>query len=169
MLHPPTDYRVRPNYFGAIVAESSQKKTPILRAIIDNPMEKLLDKARSDFEGAEAVYEIELANWKTSKDADKGPAPTPPTRKVYNFTKATGEGIAAQAGRLPEQGMLYLCDELASLFKSANQYRGGKGSDEEDMLEYWSGGGAVVLRVSGVTLVGIVGIQKHLPLKLLNP
>ena len=152
MLHPPTNYRVRPNYFGAIVAESSQKKTPILRAIISDPMEKLLDKARSDFEGAEAVHEIEMANWKVSKDDDKGPAPTPPVRKVYNFTKPTGEGIATQAGRLPEQGMLYLCDELASLFKSANQYRGGKGSDEEDMLEYWSGGGAVVLRVGGVTV-----------------
>ena len=152
MLHSPTNYRVRPNYFGAIVAESSQKKTPILRAIISDPMEKLLDKARSDFEGAEAVYEIEMANWKASKDADKGPAPEPPVRKVYHFTKPTGEGIAAQAGRLPEQGMLYLCDELASLFKSANQYRGGKGSDEEDMLEYWSGGGAVVLRVGGVTV-----------------
>ena len=152
MLHSPTNYRVRPNYFGAIVAESSQKKTPILRAIISDPMEKLLDKARSDFEGAEAVYEIEMANWKASKDADKGPAPEPPVRKVYHFTKPTGEGIAAQAGRLPDQGMLYLCDELASLFKSANQYRGGKGSDEEDMLEYWSGGGAVVLRVGGVTV-----------------
>ncbi|XZN90106.1 MAG: DUF3987 domain-containing protein [Microcoleus sp.] len=152
MLHSPTNYRVRPNYFGAIVAESSQKKTPILRAIISDPMEKLLDKARSDFEGAEAVYEIEMANWKASKDDDKGPAPKPPVRKVYYFTKPTGEGIAAQAGRLPEQGMLYLCDELASLFKSANQYRGGKGSDEEDMLEYWSGGGAVVLRAGGITV-----------------
>ncbi|MEG3882137.1 DUF3987 domain-containing protein, partial [Microcoleus sp. herbarium7] len=152
MLHPPTNYRVRPNYFGAIVAESSQKKTPILRAIISDPMEKLLDKARSDFEGAEAVYEIEMANWKTNKDADKGPAPKPPVRKVYYFTKPTGEGIAAQAGRLPEQGMLYLCDELPSLFKSANLYRGGRGSDEEDMLEYWSGGGAVVLRAGGITV-----------------
>jgi Protein of unknown function (DUF3987) len=152
MLHPQTNYRVRPNYFGAIVTESSQKKTPILRAIISDPMERLLDKARSNFEGAQAVHEIEMANWKTSKADDKGPAPTPPVRKVYSFTKPTGEGIAAQAGRLPEQGMLYLCDELASLFKSANQYRGGKGSDEEDMLEYWSGGGAVVLRVSGVTV-----------------
>ncbi|XZN92773.1 MAG: DUF3987 domain-containing protein [Microcoleus sp.] len=152
MLHPQTNYRVRPNYFGAIVAESSQKKTPILRAIVSDPMEKLLDKARSDFEGAEAVYEIAMNEWKTSKRDDKGPAPTPPVRKVYSFTKPTGEGIAAQAGRLPEQGMLYLCDELAGMLKSVNQYRGGKGSDEEDMLEYWSGGGAIVLRVSGITV-----------------
>jgi Protein of unknown function (DUF3987)/CHC2 zinc finger/Bifunctional DNA primase/polymerase, N-terminal len=148
MLHPPTDFWVRPNYFGAIVAESSQGKTVILKAIFSNPMAALLDKARSDFEAAQATYEAELANWAK----DKGPAPKPPIRKVYSFTKQTGEGIAAQAGRLPEQGMLYLCDELAGMFKSANQYRGGKGSDEEDLLEYWSGGGARVLRVSGLTV-----------------
>lgn len=152
MLHPATNYRVRPNYFGVMVGESGEGKTPVLTAMILDPMQKLLDKARSDFEGAEAVYEAELASWTESKNKDKGLAPKPPIRKVYYFTKQTGEGITAQAGRLPEQGMLYLCDELASLFKSANQYRGGKGSDEEDLLEYWSGGGATVLRAGGLTI-----------------
>ena len=124
-----------------------------MRAVITDPMEKLQDKARSEFDGATAVYESEMASWKiASKTKDAGPAPTPPVRKVYNFTKATGEGITAQAGKLPEQGMLFLCDELAGLFKSANQYRGGKGSDEEDLLEYWSRGGSTILRVGGVTI-----------------
>lgn len=76
----------------------------------------------------------------------------PPSVKFITSLRATGEGITAQAGKLPEQGMLFLCDELAGLFKSANQYRGGKGSDEEDLLEYWSGGGSTILRVGGVTI-----------------
>ncbi|MEG4406384.1 DUF3987 domain-containing protein [Microcoleus sp. MON2_D5] len=153
MLHPPTNYRVRPNYFGATIAESGEGKSPVGRAIITDPMAALLDKAKADYENALAAYDVDFATWNDNKNKeDRGPAPVAPVRKVYYFTKQTGEGIAAQAGRMPEQGMLYYCDELASLFKSANQYRGGKGSDEEDLLEYWSGGGATVLRAGGLTV-----------------
>ena len=152
MLYPQSQFRCRPNYFGSVVAESSQKKTPIVRAIISDPMEKLLVKAEREYQITKAAYERDLANWKADKNSDKDPMPEPPVEKVYSFTEATGEGIASQAQKIPEQGMLYLCDELAGAFKSANQYRGGKGNDEEKLLEYWSGGGAVVLRVGGLSV-----------------
>ena len=160
MLFPQTQFSCNPNYFGVTVGESSQKKTPILRAIISDPMEKLLIASEQEHQRACIVYEEVLNQWKNSKDIDKGAMPVAPAQKVYAFNKATGEGIAAQAQKLPQQSMLYLCDELAGAFKSANQYRGGKGSDEEDLLEYWSGGGAVVLRVGGLaTNVRHVGLS----------
>jgi len=160
MLYPQSQFRCGPNYFGALVAESSQKKTPIVRAIISDPMEKILVASEQEYQKACIAYEEDLNHWKNNKDTDKGSMPIPPTEKVYFFTKATSEGITAQAQKLPEQSMLYLCDELAGAFKSANQYRGGKGSDEEDLLEYWSGGGAVVLRVGGLaTNVRHVGLS----------
>jgi hypothetical protein len=152
MLYPQTNFRVCPNYFGALVAESSQKKSPVVRAIISDPMEKLKIASEQEFEKAKIAYEEELRQWKANKEPDKGPMPKPPVQKIYHFTTATGEGIAAQVGRLPQQSLLWVADELAGAFKSANQYRGGKGSDEENLLEYWSGGGSAVLRASGLAV-----------------
>jgi hypothetical protein len=155
MLNRKTDYYCTPNYFSAIVAESSQKKSPIKRAMIDRPMQVLREKARSEFRKAQQEYEEELAAYKSNKkkkpaeDEPQDPPPKPPRQKLYSFTKATGEGILYQVAEYPDQGLLYCCDELAGLFKSANQYRGGKGSDDEDLLEYWNGTGSTVLCASG--------------------
>jgi len=152
MLYPQTNFRVCPNFFAAMIAESSQKKTPIIRAIITDPMEKLNEISRKAFEEAKATYEDELNVWKASKDEDKGPKPQEPARKVYYITAATGESIPKQAARRPDQALLWVADELAGMLKSPNQYRGGKGSDEENLLEYWSGGGAAVLRADGLAV-----------------
>jgi hypothetical protein len=155
MLNRKTDYYCTPNYFAALVGESSQKKSPIKRAIIDRPMQLLREKAREEFRKAQQEYEEELAAYKSNKkkksaeEEPQSPPPKPPRQKLYSFTKATGEGILYQVAEYPDQGLLYCCDELAGLFKSANQYRGGKGSDDEDLLEYWNGTGSTVLRASG--------------------
>src|SRR4028118_1446284 len=155
MLNRKTDYYCTPNYFAALVGESSQKKSPVKRAIIDRPMQPLREKAREEFRKAQQEYEEELAAYKSNKkkksaeDEPQSPPPKPPRQKLYSFTKATGEGILYQVAEYPDQGLLYCCDELAGLFKSANQYRGGKGSDDEDLLEYWNGTGSTVLRASG--------------------
>jgi len=146
-----TDWRCVPNYFAAIVAEVSQLKTPVPKAIIDRPMRALRERAQKEFEQAEINYETELNNWKAAKkEDDRGAAPKPPRQRIYSFDKTTGEGIIYQQAAFPDQAMMYFCDELAGVFKSGNQYRGGKGSDEEDMLSFWNGTGTTVLRAAGV-------------------
>ena len=151
MLRRDTDWRCVPNYFAGIVGESSVAKSPIPKAIIDRPMRSLREKAKQEFEQAQANYESELSNWKAAKkEEDRGPAPKAPRLRVYSFDKTTGEGIIYQQAEHSEQALMYFCDELAGLFKSANQYRGGKGSDEEDLLSFWNGSGTTVLRASGV-------------------
>jgi 5S rRNA maturation endonuclease (ribonuclease M5) len=152
MLYPQTNFRVCPNFFGALIAESSQKKTPIIRAIITDPMEKLNAASRKAFKEAEAAYEEELNAWTASKSEDKGPKPQKPARRVYYITTATGESIPKQAARVPDQSLMWVADELAGMLKSPNQYRSGKGADEENLLEYWSGGGAAVLRADGLAV-----------------
>ena len=150
LLRRDTNYRCTPNYFAGIVAESSQKKSPILRAMLTLPMKPLQDKARKEYNEAFADYENEYAAWKNTKGENKGPAPREPRQRIYHFSKTTGEGILYQVQEHPDQALMYRCDELASLLKSANQYRGGKGSDDEDLLEFWNGTGSTVLRAKGV-------------------
>jgi len=152
MLYPQTNFRVCPNFFGALIAESSQKKTPIIRAIITDPMEKLNAASRKAFEEAQTAYEEELNTWTASKDEGKGPKPQKPARRVYYITTGTGESIPKQAARVPDQSLMWVADELAGMLKSPNQYRSGKGADEENLLEYWSGGGAAVLRADGLAV-----------------
>ncbi|XZO02886.1 MAG: DUF3987 domain-containing protein [Microcoleus sp.] len=154
LLRRDTDYRCSPNYFAGIVAESSQKKSPIMRAIIDRPMKPLRDKAREEYLEACKDYEQELAIYKSNKkkkgEEEQCPPPKAPRQRLYSFSKTTGEGILYQVAEHPDQALMFRCDELAGLFKSANQYRGGKGSDDEDLLEFWNGTGSTVLRASGV-------------------
>jgi CRISPR-associated protein Cmr3 len=147
-------------YFGAMIAESSQMKTPVFNAMITDPLAAMRKKNREKFQAEEKAYKDELEQWKNSKDQDKGPAPESPVEKFAYITKATWEGIAGMVGRAPTQGILWLCDELAGFFKSANQYRSGRGSDQEDLLECWSGNGAVIARATGTTVnVGAVSLS----------
>ncbi|MFM7192072.1 MAG: DUF3987 domain-containing protein [Microcystaceae cyanobacterium] len=52
-----------------------------------------------------------------------------------------------------KKGVILTVDELAGLFKAANQYRGGKGSDVEDLLSLYDGVGFNILRKSGSCFV----------------
>jgi len=154
-------YRCRTfGYFGAMIAESSQMKTPVLNVMITDPLIAMRERNKEKFEAQKKAYAEELEQWKNSKDEDKGPAPDAPVEKVAYINKATWESIAGMVGRSPSQGILWLCDELAGFFKSANQYRGGKGSDKEDLLEAWSGNGAVIARAAGITVnVGAISLS----------
>ncbi|MEG5032806.1 DUF3987 domain-containing protein [Microcoleus sp. AT3-D2] len=166
-------YRCRTfGYFGALIAESSQMKTPVLNAMITDPLAAMRQKNQEKFNAQEKAYKEELEQWKNSKDEDKGPAPDAPVETIPYITKATWEGIAGMVGRNPSQGILWISDELAGFFKSANQYRSGKGSDKEDLLECWSGNGAVVARAAGTTVnVGAVSlsIYGNIQPKVLEP
>ena len=154
-------YRCRTHgYFGAMIAEASQMKTPVLNAMIADPLAAMRENNQKKFKAQEKAYDEEFEQWRNSKDEDKGPPPDAPVEKFAYITKATWEGIAGMVGRAPTQGILWLCDELAGFFKSANQYRSGKGSDKEDLLECWSGNGAVIARAAGTTVnVGAVSLS----------
>jgi len=175
VLNKAWDFEVSPNLFSAILALSSQKKSPILKAISTKPLRVLQKEAQLKYKQELQHYEEELREWEGTKKEDRGAPPIKPERKIYFITKATGEGLTYQAARYPEQGILYLSDELTGMLNGQNQYRGGKGSDKQDLLMYYDGSGEVVLRAEGVKSevdfisLGILGgIQPQVIQKLLG-
>jgi hypothetical protein len=175
ILNREWDFDVSPNLYSAIIANSSQKKSPIFKAICFKPLSILQKEALEAYKTQLLFYEDEMREWEKSSPEDRGNPPDRPERKIYFFTKSTGEGLTYQAARCPEQGMLYLSDELAGTLNSQNQYRGGKGSDKQDWLSYYDGSADTVLRAEGVKseadfiLLGMTGgIQPKVIQKLLD-
>jgi hypothetical protein len=157
LLNRDFDFDVKPNLFTAIVAPPSQKKSPILKAIAKKPLRVLERKARDEWRRLQSEFNEMRERYNSLPKDQKeqqfpnGLPPEPPSRrKIYSFSDTTTEGIRNQIEAYPDQGLIALPDELARLIKSANKYRGGKGSDEEDLLSYYDGGGETVLRADGL-------------------
>lgn len=139
-------YRVPVNLYGCLVAGSGGKKSPTHKRLAIEPLAALRDElARQNQREREA--------WQQAcDDLKKGqPRPPEPIGKRLSAGDFTGEALAQQL-EVQESaglGLLIFRDELSALFGSLNQYRGGKGSDEQQLLELFDGGGLTSLRVSG--------------------
>lgn len=139
-------YRVPINIFACLVGDSGAKKTPIGRLVVDAPTQALRDEmARCNQRQHE---EWEQACRDQKRGEQRPPAPRPKQLKVSDYT---GEALAAQLQTQEAAGLGLLInrDELSGLFGSLNQYRGGKGGDEQQLLELFDGGGLSSLRIVG--------------------
>ena len=139
-------YRVPINLFACLVARSGAKKSPIGRLLVDAPTQALrAELTRSNRREWEAWEEV-------CRQLKKGePRPPEPRAKSIRATDYTGESLTDQLQVLEAAGLglLIYRDELSGLFKSFNQYKGGRGADEQQLLELFDGGGLISLRISG--------------------
>ena len=142
---------VRPNIYFALLANSSQKKSPILNSMIKTALGEIQSKERADYETRLKEYEIEIEKYNVLKKkpeqlADNFPdgPPEKPVFKLKFTTNLTLEGVLKQLGQ-QERGLIAVCDELAGLFKSLNQYKSG-GNDGEVIIELYDGGDMSIVR-----------------------
>lgn len=143
------NFTVPPTLYAALVSESGQKKSPIYRTLIRQPLDALEIDAEERFKAAMQDWREEMKSWQAAGSNGEAP-PEPPKPPIFYFTDANGEGLKTAAATHPSKTLMGLVDELAGLFNSHDKYRNGRGSDRQDMLSYFDGTGAKVLRASGV-------------------
>lgn len=140
------DYRVPLNLYGALVARSGAKKSPLSRLLVSKPTETIrTDLARAHSRAMEEWTE-------QNRGVKPSERPDPPKAPYLSISDATAEALAQQLQVQEDRGLGLLLhrDELAGLFGNLNQYRSGRGSDSEQLLEAYDGSGFRSLRVAAV-------------------
>ncbi len=140
------DYRVPLNLYGALVARSGAKKSPLSRLLVSKPTEAI----RTDLARA---HSRAMEDWtEQNKGVKPSERPDPPKPPYLSISDATAEALAQQLQVQEDRGLGLLLhrDELAGLFGNLNQYRSGRGSDSEQLLEAYDGSGFRSLRVAAV-------------------
>jgi hypothetical protein len=138
------DYRVPLNLYGALVARSGAKKSPLSRLLVSKPTEEIrVDLARAHSRAMEEWTE-------QNRGVKPSERPDPPRAPYLSISDATAEALAQQLQVQEDRGLGLLLhrDELAGLFGNLNQYRSGRGSDSEQLLEAYDGSGFRSLRVA---------------------
>ena len=126
----PTHYRVRPIFWGGIVAEPGSIKSPIFNMAL-RPLHLLQASAHDAYTEALNQYKHDLRVWKN--EGGDGDEPVPPDYRHYYADSATVEAIQRIVTDQTDHGIVVAPDELTSLFNGFNQYKGGRGSD----VDFW--------------------------------
>jgi hypothetical protein len=143
------DYHAPPNVWTAPVVLSGDRKSPVLRAVMQ-PVYGRQQEAAEQYAHVVAEYKADLDRWKnltakerraTDKPMEPGPYP-----HLY-LSDTTTEAIALRLAQQP-RGLAVVHDELAAFFSGMNQYRPKGGNDRETYLAFYDAGTAKVDRKS---------------------
>jgi hypothetical protein len=140
IIKPSAKYKQPMVFWSAIVADSGSMKTPAQRIILDPLVE--IEKQAHD------VYKAELEEYERRKAA--GDHLPKPLRRRYLTKDATLETLQRIHADNPN-GILYYRDEMAGAIKGRDQYRQGRGADEEAELDQWTGAAIIVDRADKST------------------
>ena len=143
------DFHAPPNVWTATVVDSGDRKSPVLRAVMQ-PIHARQQESAEAYQQGVAEYASELERWKnlppkerraTDRPVEPGPCP-----HLY-LSDTTTEAIALRLAQ-QRRGLAVVHDELAAFFSGMNQYRAKGGNDRETYLAFYDAGAAKVDRKS---------------------
>ena len=138
-LESKKGYEAHLNLWIAIIAETGDKKTPVLNRFM-KPIYEIQKQLVAKFKQQQANQQNQAQQQQSSTK--------PPERAPSLFT--TDPTIEALIELLCSnlKGIMLFQDELSSFLLSFNKYRAGKGGDREQYLNLWSGTPVKVDRVT---------------------
>lgn len=162
--------RIKPDFFQgpllylAMVGQPGSAKSPVLKNVCRGLHEAEQRYAEShrerlkQFESEMVIYHQLLKQQGKKNACGTTPVkPTRPTQERIIINDATVEAIGRILNDQP-RGVHMIRDELTAWVTSANQYKGGKGSDRQFWLSNWAG-----------TPVSIDRVKQDIPLYVPHP
>src|SRR5829696_1183017 len=144
VVQPKRNWSEGAAIYGAVIAESGEKKTAAVGAATQ-AIQKLEHRLQREHETAMEEFAREVREYKVEeKDAHKSglAAPPPPRKPDAERVLTNDPTIEALIPILKEnpRGLLLERDELVGWVKGMDQYKsGGKGSERQFWLSTWSG------------------------------
>jgi hypothetical protein len=143
VIQPKKGWTESAAIYGAVIADSGEKKTAAIAATTDvvqnleNTLNREHDKGLEEFAREEREYEVER------KEAAKQglAAPPPPRRPIAERVHINDTTLEALIPILKEnpRGVMLERDELVGWVKAMDQYKaGGKGAERQYWLSAWS-------------------------------
>jgi Protein of unknown function (DUF3987)/Bifunctional DNA primase/polymerase, N-terminal len=143
-------FRQPPTIYVAFVAKSGTKKTALYKTVFERPFGVMQTRVNDIYKEEFTKFEDELQVWEATPKENRKKKPVEPRKYVLYSPDATIEGLVNRAAEQQRASVFYTCDELNSIFRSANSYK-NKGSDEEALLIYYEGQRVQKVRADSVT------------------
>jgi hypothetical protein len=141
----------RPLLYVGVVGSPGDGKTPALD-LVAKPIYKAQQRLKVEYDAAMEHYEKDHEEFnrakkdaKNNQDATVPAEPEKPTLHRIMVNDATVESLAPILSK-NSRGVVMIRDELAAWVTSANQYKGGRGSDRQFWLSNWAGVPATIDR-----------------------